>query len=42
MNGTALMIMLVALVAIWGGLLLSILHLIKHPDIDMDKVPSDH
>lgn len=42
MNGTALFIMIVAMVAIWGGLVLSIVHLIKNPDIDMDKVPADH
>ncbi|TWV83948.1 methionine/alanine import family NSS transporter small subunit [Moraxella sp. VT-16-12] len=42
MNGTALTVMIVAMVAIWGGLVLSVIHLIKNPDIDMDKVPSDH
>ncbi len=42
MNSTALMIMVVAMVAIWGGLILSIIHLMKNPDIEMDKVPSDH
>ncbi|MDO4895758.1 MAG: methionine/alanine import family NSS transporter small subunit [Moraxella sp.] len=42
MNGTALIVMMVALVAIWGGLILSAIHLVKNPDIDMDKVPSDH
>lgn len=42
MNGTALMIMVIAMMAIWGGLVLSIIHLMKNPDIDMDKVPSDH
>lgn len=42
MNGTALTVMIVAMAAIWGGLVLSVIHLIKNPDIDMDKVPSDH
>lgn len=42
MNSSALAVMIFAMVAIWGGLMLSIIHLIKHPDIDMDKVPDDH
>lgn len=42
MNSTALMVMIVALSAIWGGLILSAIHLVKNPDIDMDKVPADH
>ncbi|OOS25731.1 methionine/alanine import family NSS transporter small subunit [Moraxella pluranimalium] len=42
MGTTALIVMLVAMIAIWGGLILSSVHLIKHPDIDMDKVPADH
>lgn len=41
MNSTALILMVIAIVAIWGGLALSIIHLMKNPDIDMDKVPSD-
>lgn len=41
MNSTALMVMIVALLAIWGGLILSAIHLVKNPDIDMDKVPND-
>lgn len=42
MNQTALTVMLIAVVAIWGGLILSAIHLVKNPDIDMDKVPADH
>lgn len=42
MNNLALAIMLFAMVAIWGGLAFSVMHLLKHPDIDMDKVPADH
>lgn len=42
MSGIALFIMLIAMVLIWGGLALSVVHLIKNPDIDMDKVPVDH
>lgn len=41
MNSSALMIVIIALVAIWGGLILSAIHLVKNPDIDMDKVPND-
>ncbi|MFA9485899.1 methionine/alanine import family NSS transporter small subunit [Moraxella haemolytica] len=41
MNSTALIIMIIALAAIWGGLILSAIHLIKNPDIDMDEVPSE-
>ena len=36
MNSIALVVMVVALSIVWGGLILS------NPDIDMDKVPSDH
>lgn len=42
MNNSALAIMAIAMIAIWGGLVLSVIHLIKNPDIDLDKVPSDH
>lgn len=42
MNSTALVVMLIALVAVWGGLILSVIHLVKNPDIEMDKVPNDH
>lgn len=42
MSASALIIMIVAMVAIWGGLVLSAIHLSRHPDIDMDKVPADH
>lgn len=42
MSGGALVVMLIAMVLIWGGLLFSIVHLIKNPDIDPDKVPDDH
>lgn len=42
MNSTALAVMVIAIVAIWGGLIWSVIHLIKNPDIEMDKVPTDH
>lgn len=41
MNSTALIIMVMALIAIWGGLILSSIHLIKNPDIDIDQVSND-
>lgn len=41
MTSLALTIMIVALIAIWGGLILSAIHLVKNPDIDLDKVPAD-
>ena len=41
MNTSALAIMVFAMVAVWGGLILSVIHLIKNPDIDMDKIPND-
>lgn len=36
MSGSALAVMVGAMVLIWGGLLASSVHLIKNPDIDMD------
>lgn len=41
MSGGAMAIMLIAMALIWGGLAFSVVHLIKNPDIDMDKVPND-
>ncbi|MFB6349035.1 methionine/alanine import family NSS transporter small subunit [Moraxella marmotae] len=42
MQTLTLVIMIFAMVAIWGGLIVSAIHLAKNPDIDMDKVPADH
>lgn len=42
MGTTALIVMSIAMIAIWGGLIISSIHLVKNPDIDMDKVPADH
>ena len=42
MSSSALAVMVFAMVAIWGGLIWSIIPLVKNPDIDMDKVPNDH
>lgn len=42
MSGSALFIMLIAMVLIWGGLVFSIIHLTKNPDIDMSQIPDEH
>lgn len=42
MSSSAMVVMIVAMIVIWGGLVWSVMHLMKNPDIDMDKVPSDH
>lgn len=41
MTGLALMVMIVAMGLIWGGLLVSIIHLMKNPDIPLESVPDD-
>ncbi|WP_084349561.1 methionine/alanine import family NSS transporter small subunit [Moraxella oblonga] len=41
MNSSALVVMLVAMVLIWGGLIFSVIHLVKNPDIDIGKIPND-
>lgn len=41
MNNTALTIMLVAMVLIWGGLIASMVHLIKNPDIALEDVKNE-
>lgn len=38
MTISALIVMLIAMVLIWGGLIASIIHLMKHPDIPLDEV----
>ncbi len=38
MNGSALIFMIIAMVLIWGGLIVSIIHLVKHPDISMAEL----
>lgn len=39
MSGSALIVMIMAMVLIWGGLVFSVAHLIKNPDIDPNKIP---
>lgn len=41
MSGGATIIMLVAMVLIWGGLIVSVIHLMKNPDIAMEDVKND-
>ncbi len=41
MSTSATVVMLIAMVMIWGGLIVSIVHLMKNPDIEMDEVPND-
>lgn len=42
MNGSALIVMGVAMIFVWGGLILSIIHLIKNPDIPLERVPDEY
>lgn len=41
MNGTAFLVMAIAMVMIWGGLVVSIVHLMRHPDIAPEDVKND-
>lgn len=41
MSGGAMLVMLIAIVLIWGGLILSIIHLMKNPDIAMEDVKNN-
>ncbi|UNU73575.1 methionine/alanine import family NSS transporter small subunit [Moraxella nasovis] len=41
MTMSAITIMLIAMLLIWGGLLLSSIHLVKNPDIPLESVPDD-
>ncbi|MEG0347996.1 MAG: methionine/alanine import family NSS transporter small subunit [Acinetobacter sp.] len=37
MNTSAIVMMMISMVFLWGGLILSILHLMKHPE-ELDEV----
>ena len=37
MNSSAIIMMIVSVVFVWGGLILSILHLMRHPE-EIDEV----
>lgn len=41
MNTGALIVMIVAMVMVWGGLVFSVVHLTKNPDIPLDEVTND-
>lgn len=41
MNAIAIVVMLVAMILIWGGLVLSIIHLMKNPDAAIEDVKSN-
>lgn len=41
MNTSATIVMAMAMGMVWGGLIVSIVHLMKNPDIEMDEVPND-
>ncbi|RKG31955.1 methionine/alanine import family NSS transporter small subunit [Acinetobacter tianfuensis] len=36
MNSSALMMMIISMVLLWGGLVLATIHLVKHPDEEED------
>ncbi|WP_212515215.1 methionine/alanine import family NSS transporter small subunit [Acinetobacter soli] len=40
MNKFAIIMMIISMVFVWGGLILSILHLMKHPE-ELDDVLED-
>lgn len=41
MNISALILMLISMTLMWGGLIVSIIHLMKNPDIPLSDVPPD-
>lgn len=41
MNTSAIVLMIFAIVSIWGGLIFAIIHLIRHPDVPMDQVSEE-
>ncbi|WP_019672951.1 methionine/alanine import family NSS transporter small subunit [Psychrobacter lutiphocae] len=42
MSSSAIALMIFAMLAIWGGLILAIIHLIRHPDVPMDDVSGEY
>lgn len=40
MNSSAIIMMIISVVFVWGGLILSILHLMRHPE-EIDEVLED-
>ena len=41
MSTSAIIFMIISMLLIWGGFLLAVLHLRKHPDIPMQQLPDD-
>ena len=41
MSTSAIIFMIISMLLIWGGLLLAVLHLRKHPDLPMQQLPDD-
>lgn len=41
MNSSAMVLMAVAIILVWGGLALAIIHLMKHPDLPLEKLPEE-
>ena len=41
MNTSAIVLMALSILCIWGGLVLAVIHLIKHPDIPLDQIKHD-
>ena len=42
MSTSAIIFMIISMVLIWGGLIASIIHLRKNPDVPMSQVPDDN
>lgn len=42
MTTSAIIFMIISMALIWGGLILSILHLRKNPDIPMEQLSDDN
>lgn len=38
MTTTAIIFMVIAMILIWGGLLMAIIHLVKHPDKSLKEL----
>lgn len=42
MNSSAIALMVFAMVTVWGGLILAIIHLARHPDVPIEQVSEDY
>ncbi|WP_169391912.1 MULTISPECIES: methionine/alanine import family NSS transporter small subunit [Psychrobacter] len=41
MNSSAIVLMMVSILLVWGGLVMAIIHLMKHPDLPLDHINQD-